>query len=66
MAQLLIALDALAEDQGSVPSTHMEAHNHLYIPVPRDPTFSSALLGPRAYVWCIDIRMYRQALIHIK
>jgi hypothetical protein len=29
VAQQLRALVALAEDQGSIPSTHMGAHNHL-------------------------------------
>lgn len=47
MAQLLIALDVLVEDQGSVPSNHTVAHNHLLIPVPGDPTFSLASLGTR-------------------
>ena len=34
MAHLLRALAALAEDPGSVPSTHTAAHNHLLTQVP--------------------------------
>ena len=47
MAQLLIALAVLVEDQGSVPSTHRVAHNWLLVPVPGDPAFSLGSSGTR-------------------
>lgn len=31
MAQRSIALTVLPEDLGSIPSTHIVAHNHLYL-----------------------------------
>lgn len=42
----LRALDALTEDPGSVPRTHMLAHSHLSVtPVPGDLTCSSVHQG---------------------
>jgi hypothetical protein len=46
VAQSLRALDALTEDPGSVPRTHMLAHSHLSVtPVPGDLTCSSVHQG---------------------
>jgi hypothetical protein len=40
--QLRAALEALPKDPGSIPSTHMAAHNTV-TPVPRDPVPPSGL-----------------------
>jgi hypothetical protein len=54
--QLLRALAALPKDLGSNPSSHMSAHNHLYVtPDPRDLTLSSGLRGHQAQKWFTDI-----------
>jgi hypothetical protein len=37
MGQQLRSLAALAEDQNSIPSTHLVAHKHLLTPVWEDP-----------------------------
>lgn len=45
MAQRSSALDALAEDPDSIPSTNMEAQNQLVTPDLGDPTSSFVLGG---------------------
>ena len=51
----LEALVGVAEDLGSVPSTHMEVHSHLLILVSRDLAFSSDTLGHQECTQYIDI-----------
>ena len=48
MAHWLRALAVHVEDQGSIPSTHIAAHNHLCL-VPGNPTPSSGFLGHCTY-----------------
>lgn len=46
MAQQLRTLAAFPEDLGSVPSTHVVAHNHLFVTLAlADPIPSSGLVG---------------------
>lgn len=46
---------ALGKHPGSVPSTHMVAHNHTQIPVPGDPPHTSDLLDHQAHLCCSNI-----------
>jgi hypothetical protein len=57
MALWLIALIALAEGLGLVPSFHMVVHIHLLTPVPRDMTPSSDLQGHQACTWYTYIHL---------
>jgi hypothetical protein len=57
-------LNALAEDQCLVSSTHMMAHN-FYNSVPREPKLSSGLLG-NLHVCGTHINSRRYIHIHIK
>ena len=58
MAQWLRALAALAEDLGSVPRAHIEAHNLPITPFPGDPKPLLITIGAR-HVY--DMHTYMQA-----
>lgn len=48
-------MDALAEDPGSISSTHMSARNHLKLQSQENLVPSSGLDGHQAYKWCTDM-----------
>lgn len=64
MAQYFIALSALTEDLGWLPSTQMAAHHHLLTLVPENPAPSTDLCGHQTCMSCTYVCMQENSHTH--